>query len=271
MASTALPEVFPAWLDTFVTEMLESKPDDARNVVKWDKFVEHLIKLDLCQPGVRVNPNYVAVSTQNRSGMGLDVRCMDSHGGEFIGQGFSWLKSADACAIAPLLHGDQLEVLWKFNQELVDGSEGLLPALRGIKIVAIGGTNTNGVLRAIDSKCCTHTRFCGKDGKWDKDNLVVKDANLKDALDEGMVWKVIDPRVGERYPLAIIFGISVMNARSSAQITETEGMLAAYENVAGQLRLGKHIDWNLAQEATQCHLQSPSDIFPTRTFKNKTK
>ena len=246
-----LPEMFPKWLDDFVDNMLTMKAEDARNVVQWEKFIGHLVSLGLCEVNVRVSQHYVAVSELNRSGVGVDIRCMNSHGGEVLGQGFSWIKSADACAIAPQLHGGELDSHWNYNAELCSISDHMLPPLKGIKIIAIGGTNTNCVLRAVDEKAITTcAKYATWDNRWDKDALVSKDSNLSDALERGMAWKVIDPRVGERYPAVIAFGIAVMNARSSAQITEIEGLLAIHDNLQGQLARKKALDWSLAKEAT---------------------
>ncbi len=59
----------------------------------------------------------------------------------------------------------------------------------------------------------------------------------------------IDPRVVERYPGIIKYAIAVMNAKTSADITEVEGVLAVREYVAGDLSQKRPINWDHAVKA----------------------
>ena len=76
--------------------------------------------------------------------------------------------------------------------------------------------------------------------------MCAKDEALARAQAHGLKWAVLDHRVVDRWPDIVQYGIAVMNARSSAEISETEGMLAIYEAVEAELMANKEINWEFA-------------------------
>ena len=235
----AAMSVFTKELDDFVSSMLA---DPERGGMHWEQFVDKLAEAGLCDRDVECDPDFVAVHEKNRSRFGLGCGAMNIHGAGIVAQGFSWKKSSDVMAIR--FNGDS--ATWNFNEQLVELSQGMLPPLRMIKLISIGGTNTNGFLRALRHQSITVTKYKDLNDRWDKTTLCAKDEALARAQAHGLKWTVLDHRVVDRWPDIVQYGIAVMNARSSAGISETEGMLAIYEAVEAELTANKEINWEFA-------------------------
>lgn len=146
---------------------------------------------------------------------GIDAH---SHGERILKLGFSMAKCSDIVAFE--VGPDDTEAK-AFNDSLVSLSDGLIPALSACRLVAVGGNHTNTFVRALkagcrtplpylqgaDGKCSpppttatttittTHHYKTGADGKLSASLLSAERPLLKQALDEGLKWFVLDHRL----------------------------------------------------------------------------
>ena len=121
---------------------------------------------------------------------GIDVH---SHGQKILQLGFSLQKASDVCAFN--LAEDDKDTL-QYNTETEALSSGLIPPLQACRLVAVGGNHTNTFLRAVKAGCPTPLEYLqGSDGKMSASLLCADRPQLKQALDEGLNWFVMDYRL----------------------------------------------------------------------------
>ena len=104
-----------------------------------------------------LEPDTVAIDMRNRSKMGVIGTSMNTHIGNIVDHGFSFKKITDATAIEPPSHAtaehkEQVE----FQQTQIDLADGLLPVLKALKALSIGGGHTNSGLRALKGLSLIH-------------------------------------------------------------------------------------------------------------------
>ena len=242
---SSIPSPFTLELDEFVRSRI-TVGVDKQNVGKWEQILEKFEATGLVTE-MDLLPEFVYVHPLNRNKVGLNPGQMNSHGGGIIRQGFSWKKASDAIAIAP--RPDGMDDTVNFNVRLNEISGELLPALSLLKAIALGCNNTNGFLRALRAHCKTVLiEYADDNGNWDTDMLIQRDPPLAVACKQGLRWKVLDWRLAERYSGLVEFIINAHNTRTSAEMSEVEGMLAVHTTVMADLAIGNALDWKKGGE-----------------------
>ena len=246
MSGPSLSDPFTPELDQFVRCRI-SKHKDQQNVGKWEQILDKFQEAGLVTV-MHLLPEWVYVHPLNRNKVGIDPARMNSHGGGIVRQGFSWVKASDAVAVGP--RPDEADIV-KSNTKLIEMSGGLLPPLHMLKAISIGGNNTNGFLRALRARSkCVMSEHADDNGNWDTPKLIQRDASLAEAHELGLKWKVLDWRVPERYPGLVEFAINALNTRTSAEMSEVEGMLAVHASAVADIKAGNPPDWKRGGEVT---------------------
>ena len=97
---------------------------------------------------------------------------------------------------------DKVQEAVASNARLVELSDGLLPPLPCAKALSVGGANANGFLRALRDRCRTLVvEFADADGCWDTESLKVRDENLKEAVERGLWWNMLDKKWEDIWPM----------------------------------------------------------------------
>ena len=125
-----------------------------------------------------------------RSSLGVAGIDVHSHGERILKLGFSLQKASDVVAFN--VAEDNTDIL-QYNQEIVALSNDMIPPLAACRLVAVGGNHTNTFLRAIKARSPTPLAYLqGPDGRLSADLLTTERPQLKQALEEGLNWFVID-------------------------------------------------------------------------------
>ena len=251
-ASTSFAANFSPMSNPFTPELDEyvrsriSNLRDKQNVGKWEQILKKFEEAGLVTT-MDLLPEWVYVHPLNRNKVGINPGQMNSHGGGIVRQGFSWSRSSDALALAP--RPEETEYIEQSNVRLNEMSGGLLPPLSLLKAIGIGGNNTNAFLRALRAKSkCVLSEYADENGNWDTPMLVQRDPPLAEATERGLKWKVLDSRVAVRYSGLVEFIINALNTRTTAEISEVEGMLAVHASAMADIAAGNPPDWKKGGE-----------------------
>ena len=127
-----------------------------------------------------------------RSGLGVVGRDAHDHGAWILTNGFSYKKCDDVVCFT---HNPSDTAAVEFNNTLVDLSGGLIPPLAELRFLSVGGGHTNTFLRALKAGCITHCKDL-KDvlGRMNPETLAAGRPQLQTALQEGLMWLIIDHR-----------------------------------------------------------------------------
>ena len=233
-----------------VSELLKLIDANDRVVQHWEELIGTLREAGMAWTA-QVEPDAVGVHPRNRSGEGLNVGEVHVHGADLVSQGFSWSKASDAMAIeAPLVDTPEYQNAVTFNNDLAENSCGMLPPLRCVRLLSIGGAHTNGFLRVLRSRCATLVpSLQGEDGMIDATRIMEKDGHLKDAVAAGLHCTVISRNIVELFPTLPEVGQSILNAKAGCENSEIEVMLALHRAAVSRPKLGVAYDWERAMQS----------------------
>ena len=104
------------------------------------------------------------------------------------------------------------------NSETVALSNGLLPPLSAIKALSVGGAHTNSFLRACRASCKTPIETLQDNGgRLDVARLSAQDANFADAVQDGLMWTMIDGLVASTWPAIVDLAQQALNAKAAQE------------------------------------------------------
>ena len=240
------PGLFNDALAVKVQGLLDEAKAVGTFVSSWDKLQDLLLEAQLARKS-RMPPDFVGVHKMNRSNFGLSGADVHAHGDEILQSGFSWRRASDATAVEI----DPTDKDAKsFNEKLANLSGGLIPALRQLKLLSIGSSHTNAFLRALNARCRTNVdRLKNENGLLDPDFWCMRQPQLKDALEGGLMWFVIHRDVPKVWPDLIDCVQRALNTQAVGGQSEVEVMLSMHSIMQSNIRDGKDPDWNQITKA----------------------
>ena len=136
-----------------------------------------------------VPPDQCGVHSANRCSFGVGGSESQHLGGKIISTGFSWKRCEGATAIqVPPSPLDKTEI--EFNNQLVEISEDLIPSLKMLTQMSIGGGHTNTFLRQVNAGVrCVVPNIGDTDGHLNAELLCVNRPVFKEGL-LGLRWRV---------------------------------------------------------------------------------
>ena len=237
----ANPELFSDKLTVEVELLLHDASAHGTKVSAWDAIQGKLFEAQLAWKS-RVLPEFVGLHRLNRSKFGVAGADSHAHGADIITAGFSWRKASDAKAI----EADAADAAQKeFNISLTSLSDRLIPELKQLKVLSIGGSHTNVLLRALKAKCRTSVeRLRDPSGRLDPDMLTLRSPALKDAINGGLEWCIIHKDVPKIWPELVDVVQQALNTEARGGQSEIEVTMAMHVLMENAIRENKPPKWS---------------------------
>ncbi|CAJ1382169.1 unnamed protein product [Effrenium voratum] len=175
----------------------------------------------------RVSPRFVHCHPANRDGYGLNA--MDCHSllRDISACGWNWAQ-IDAMACEVPGSGPSHDSVLEFNVAQQLGSGGLLPTVEPhtIKLASLSCSHTNMALRLILAEMAHECDSLCLNGRLNLERVRQHDAQLYEASQSGLQWRVISADVMQAVPKLASLVQEAMNAGGQLQRREHELQLA---------------------------------------------
>ena len=163
VADIDLDPLFTPEIVAKVKALLQQGLSSGEKIGVWEQVRDECLNAGVAWD-VHVPPEQPGVHPGNRSSLGVSGHDAQHLGFKILSVGWSWAKCADATAVqAPPTPLDKQVRL--YNEELVALSDGLLPPLKVLQALTIGGGHTNCFLRQVQAgvRCILpESKFCDK-------------------------------------------------------------------------------------------------------------
>ena len=199
--------------------------DDAIKTGQWVKGWADAISImqqhDVCWKQ-RVPPQFVGICPSNRGKSGVIAADAQKHGSDMLVVGYTETKAQ--CCYA--LQSESAQDL-AFDNQKVEKSKGILPAVTQLRLVAIAGNHSNCFLRMVsaNSKIIIQALRdrCSGSEYLDASRLGATQTDFMRAVKEGIEWNVIHRKAREVWPKLEAFAqralnIEAVNARSEIEV-----------------------------------------------------
>ncbi|CAJ1341308.1 unnamed protein product, partial [Effrenium voratum] len=175
----------------------------------------------------RVSPRFVHCHPANRDGYGLNA--MDCHSllRDISACGWNWAQ-VDAMACEVPGSGPAHDSVLEFNVAQQLGSGGLLPTVEPhtIKLASLSCSHTNMALRLILAEMAHESDSLCLNGRLNLERVRQHDAQLYEASQSGLQWRVICADVMQAVPKLASLVQEALNAGGQLQRREHELQLA---------------------------------------------
>ena len=213
---------------------------------------------------LQIHPKKVGVHPCNRYGFGLQVNNVHRLGARIVGMGWSW----EACSLAIAMRSGGTSKIADFTVNLQAGSKKLgrnNPQEIDFGSLACGHTNQF-LVACIDQVPTDEEALQGPDGCISMEKLMKNDktGKLKEALEKGMKWTIIDSRAEDMYGSAL--PNLVQRARQAVgQVQNEESLIEMcleIQGMAAQMqREGQVPDFDVIAEIVgESQVKHPEDI-----------
>ena len=196
-------------------------------------------------------PDQTGVHPGNRSTFGVGGTESQHLGFAILSVGWSWNKCKDATAIQtpPIPLNVEAKA---YNNMLVDMSDGLIPQLRLMRCLTIGGGHTNVWLRQCNGRV---TCILGKDsdyadakGKLCPEKLSIGRPLFAEALKDGLKYRMIHWQAPYIFPDLVEFAQSALNTEVRGGQSEIEILLVLHQLAHAATSRGEQISWPKIEE-----------------------
>ena len=250
VADIALDPLFTAEVVSKVKALLQQGLSSGEKIGVWEQVLDECVKAGVAWD-VHVPPNQTGVHPGNRSSFGVSGHDSQHLGFKILSVGWSWAKCTDATAVqappAPL--DKQVRI---YNDELVALSDGLLPPLKVLQALTIGGGHTNCFLRQVQAgvRCILpESKFCDKaTGTLNADLLKIGRPGFAEALAKGLKYRMFHWQAPIVFPELVDFAQSSLNTTVSGEQTEIEILLRLHQLAAATAARGQEISWRALEE-----------------------
>jgi hypothetical protein len=182
---------FPPALVSDVQQIIDSWDTGVTGVS--DAFNEVMNKLNAIIYNCTLKPEEVMVHPANRDGLGINSYDCHESGAIIVQAGFNFNEvDGKAAAFELCPFGDRKDKACAFNDNMIAGSNGMLPKRAGIeRFLTVSCVHTVHFLRAVNGKCVTHVESLkSAAGLLDPDVLSQGKPTLRQALRDGFKWRV---------------------------------------------------------------------------------
>ena len=188
----------------------------------WEGFLSALDCQQLLKWHQKIHANHIGIRKDNRGGAGMILANAIKNGANSIASGYSYKKAcsgafAISTAGSPI---DAEEMAFNKNNAEMQG----LPFFEGILGLPLGATHCNSFLRAILAKSPCNIDAIAPQGYLDATYLCHKSPQLKQALDDGLLWTLFHPKVFEKYPVFKTIAMDALNNKVDSPLGELEGI-----------------------------------------------
>ena len=214
---------------------------------------------------LQIPPKKVGVHPKNRYGFGVHANNVHRLGAQIVAMGWSWA----ACALAICVGETGRRSISSFTTELQRGTKKLGKSNPNeIEYGSLACGHSNQFLVAcLDGVPTDQPTLAGPDGCISMEKVLSTDkyGHMKEALEKGMNWQIIDPRAEEIYGPAL--PNLVQRARQAVgQVQNEESLLELClecNGVAAEMieREGDIPDYDVVEEIVgQSQVKNPDDI-----------
>lgn len=237
-----------------VNKIIQEAEASGAKIAAWDEIIKILVDVGLAWES-QTAPEFVGVHPQNRSTLGVGGAESHDLGKKILKGGFSWRKCADATAVeVDPLNSAEAE---STNKDIVNLSAGMIPPLKQLKLLSIGGSHTNVFLRALNARAPTPiSSLADAEGRLNTDAFAIKSSSLREAMTLGLKWRVLHHKCEKYWPKLVDFVQSGLNTEARGEQGEIEVMLAMRNMHNAAITSGKAPDWPKIQESV-CHSMPP--------------
>ena len=243
---------------------LNANRSSKTKIVSILESVLDLLKEDGMLSYLQIHPKKVGVHPCNRYGFGLQVNNVHRLGARIVGMGWSW----EACSLAIAMRSGGTNKIADFTVNLQAGSKKLgrnNPQEIDFGSLACGHTNQF-LVACIDQAPTDEEALQGPDGCISMEKLMKNDktGKLKEALEKGMKWTIIDSRAEDMYGSAL--PNLVQRARQAVgQVQNEESLIEMcleIQGMAAQMqREGQVPDFDVIAEIVgESQVKHPEDI-----------
>ena len=248
-------DLFPPELVSKVQTIIDEAAQSGARVAAWETIEQIFLDQKLGWIS-QVQCDFVGIHMCNRSKLGVGGSEAHHHGSDILKMGFSWKKAADATAFEcpPPPYDDEAQ---KLNTEWVELSNGLIPPLRQLRLLSVGGAHTNSFLHAVTAGCPSAVpEVADEHGNLNVDKLAVKRPAFREAVQKGLRWFVMHWQCAYAWPELPKLIQSALNTDRRNMQSEYEIMLFMHDSMQMSLADGKKPDWSAIQAAA-CHSLPP--------------
>ena len=205
---------------------------------KWNKLVELMSNHGISYTLEKVHPKYFLVHPKNRGGLGLNAHNVHKNGGVIasVGADIKKLDAAWAFELAP--NGPDRDKAVKFNADLVQRADGLLPQITGVeRFCTVGTGHTTALCKHVGApgtnKKTSDYILKGADGFLDTAKLL-KDPDMNTMCTVGWTWNIIPAAVDKAFPKLAQVAQAALNASNNVAslVSELETACTLGETLA---------------------------------------
>ena len=229
--------------------------DEVLKLLEGDGFLSKL----------QIPPKRVGVHPKNRYGFGVHANNVHRLGARIVAMGWSWV----ACALAICVGETSRRCISSFTTKLQKGSKKFGKSNPNeIEYGSLACGHSNQFLVAcLDGAYTDEPTLAGPDGRISMEKVLKNDkyGHMKEALEKGMHWQIIDPRAEEIYGPAL--PNLVQRARQAVgQVQNEESLLELClecNNVAAEMMGADDgdVDYQHVEEiVAQSQVKNPDDI-----------
>lgn len=215
----------------------------------WDTIVQEALEAGIAWKEQRA-PDQAGVHPENRGTFGVDGHNSQCLGGDILSVGWSWQKCSDATSVSappePWLTNPR-----EFNEELASLSGGLIPQLKLVGVLTLGGGHTNTFLRQTNGRVRSVVKKLeDKDGLLNPETLSVGRSQFKIALEKGLVFVNFHWQTPFFFPSLPAFAQGALNTKIAGGQGEIEMMLTLHGLARQQMvdNPDQKVDWQPLEE-----------------------